>query len=130
MTLIPARWVVRWLAAAVVCLAVSGTASAFFFRGWPGAGLPKPPTLVKPGSPPDTRGTVSQPPGFGSEPQPGERSGPSGGGPVVPETPEAPEPGTAVLAALGVGVVALARRRLRIGPPAGGDPREPGERPA
>jgi hypothetical protein len=105
------RCAVAWPTAVLACLALSPTARAFFFRGWPGDGLPKPPALTRP-LPGDTD---SRPPGVPSEPNPGDHtSAPGGGGPNTPVSPAgAPEPGTAVMAALGAGVVALVRWRRK-----------------
>jgi hypothetical protein len=100
-------WSVRCVVAVAVGLVVSNGAGAFFFKGWPGDGLPRERTLL----PPSTQTT--EPPGETEwppyrPPPPGE--GPKGGNP-----PGVPEPATGLLAAVGVGVVALARRRRRRG---------------
>ena len=102
-------WAIRWLTAAAVCLAMSANARAFFFKGWPGEGRAKPESLLKPGTP-DVTG---QPPGDVDEPNPGGETNPPGGGPVVPGVPE---PGTVVLACLGIGAVAFTRRLRRTRP--------------
>jgi PEP-CTERM motif len=105
------RWAVAWPTAVLACLALSPAARAFFFRGWPGEGVPKVPTLTRP-IPTDTD---SRPPGVIREPNPDDHtSAPGGGSPNTPVSPAGtPEPGTAVLAALGAGVVALARWRRK-----------------
>jgi hypothetical protein len=96
-------WAARCAAAAAVGLIVAAEAQAFFFKGWPGDGLPRERTLIPPGAntpgnPPPPNFWIEEPP----EPPPGNQS-----------PPEIPEPSTVLLAAVGAGVVALARRRRK-----------------
>jgi hypothetical protein len=98
------RRAARWLAVAAVIPTVTANAHAFFFKGWPGDGRAKPQSLLKPGTP-DEGG---RPPGAGDGPNPGDdTSSPGSGGPIVPE------PGAVVMAAVGIGVVAIVRRCRR-----------------
>lgn len=101
------RSVVRWMTAVGAFLVMSAAAPAFFFKGWPGDGREQPRSLLRPGNP-DAGG---RPPGETDEPNPDDgTSSPGGGGPIAPDVPE---PVTAVLAAVGIGVVAIARSRGR-----------------
>jgi PEP-CTERM motif len=101
------RRVIRWLTAVGVFLAMSATAPAFFFRGWPEDGRVNEESLLKPGTP-DVEG---RPPTNEGEPNSGgDTSLPGGGGPVRPNVPE---PGTVVLAAVGIVAVAIVRSRKR-----------------
>lgn len=90
----------RYLLAAVVGILGRQTAQGFYFPGWPGG--PKPPaTLLTPppvNGPPKSTPDPPHPPGDGGHEEPPVRS---------------PEPGTAVLAALGLGVAVAAKRRRR-----------------
>ena len=101
------RRAARWLAVAAVIPTVTANAHAFFFKGWPGDGRAKPQSLLTPGTP-DEGG---RPPGAGDGPNPGDdTSSPGSGGPIVPAVPE---PGAVVMAAVGIGVVAIVRRCRR-----------------
>jgi hypothetical protein len=85
-----------WFAAAAGLVSVAGPAQAFYWYGWPGSKLPPDQTVItppnddKPGNPPD-RPPVNPPP---NEPPPNN--------PV-------PEPGTAVIALIGIGSIAARR---------------------
>jgi PEP-CTERM motif-containing protein len=101
-------WTMRAAAAAAVGLVAANGASAFFFKGWPGDGLPRERSLL----PPSTQ--TNQPPGETEWPpyrpptdQPPPEEHPK------PTPPGVPEPATGLLAAFGVGVAAIARRRKR-----------------
>jgi MYXO-CTERM domain-containing protein len=89
------------IAAAAGLLVLAGPAQAFYWYGWPGSQLPPdrpvitPPNDDKPGNPPD-RPPVNPPP---EEPPPNNPT---------------PEPGTAVVALVGLGAIA-ARRLMRQG---------------
>jgi hypothetical protein len=101
----------RWVMAAVVGLTLAAPARGFYFAGWPGGPRQPPSLLPKPnphsdpavdGTPP---GTTDSPPDKGPGPVPGDGT-----------HPEAPEPATAVLAAVGLGLAAVRRvRRLAVG---------------
>jgi len=95
-----AFWWMAVIAVAITCQPAHG----FYFVDWP-AGPKVPPTLLPPGSnqpgnPPDRN---FQPPGV---------TKPPGGGPGD-ETPATPEPSTASLAALGIGLAVVYRFRHR-----------------
>ena len=86
-----------------VLLANVVLSQAFFFRGWPGDGIPKTPVIITPkahndDNPPSGRTPDDWPPGTTYTPQ-----GPGGPNGV-------PEPGTLALAAVGLGVLALRKR--------------------
>lgn len=81
------------LAAGVV---LPATAQAFYFPGWPGSGIPPPPSLTPP--PPGT------PPGTPPPDRPPSK--PPGDPP-----PEVPEPATAVLGLIGLAVIGARRSR-------------------
>jgi hypothetical protein len=98
-------WSLRSAAAVAIGLFAANGASAFFFKGWPGDGLPRERSLL----PPSTQ--TNQPPGETEWPP----YVPPGPGPGPGPNPGVPEPATAVLAAVGVGVAALLRRRKRRG---------------
>ena len=92
------------IAAVLAGMGLGGSAQAFYFRGWPGDGVPKPPILVTPNAPTDDNPPSARPPEPpGVTPQsPGGPNGPSG----------TPEPATLALAAVGLGVLAW-RKRMR-----------------
>jgi len=95
------RW--SWVAAVALVLASAAPSYAFYWYGWPGSGLPPPRTVVTP--PP-----IEIPPGTPPEKPP---TGP----PIVvppgqPPSPT-PEPGTALVALIGLGTLAAARARRR-----------------
>lgn len=94
--------IVVGFAATLVAAAVCSPAQAFFFRGWPGSGLPKPPVLITPKAPTDDNPPSGRPPEDDNPKTPHTPQGPNG----------VPEPGTLVLAAVGLGALAL-RRRMR-----------------
>jgi hypothetical protein len=90
---------------------VTGSAPAFYFKGWPGDGLKTPPSLIQPtapswSNPPSGRTDTDQhtPPNTPHE---------STDQPKPPTPQETPEPGTLVLAAMGLAGMGL--RRFRIG---------------
>jgi hypothetical protein len=91
---------------AVLLTACGSSAQAFYFRGWPGDGVPKPPTIIKPTAPPED----NPPSGRPRPPTPPVDTprGPTGG-----ENPPSgtPEPGTLALAAIGLGALVLRQRR-------------------
>jgi hypothetical protein len=104
-----ARRVASFAAAAAVAAFVASPASAFYFRGWPGDGVPRDRNLVAPKDRfTDTRPgrTTDRPPGPDDFPP-----GPSG--PPQPPGSATPEPGSVVLAAIGLGLVGVLRRKLR-----------------
>jgi hypothetical protein len=103
-------WSVRWAAAATVGLVAANGAGAFFFKGWPGDGLPRERTLVPPSTQTNEPPDETEWPPYRPPPPDRTPTGPDGKNP-----PGVPEPATAVLAAVGVGVAALARRRKRRG---------------
>ena len=105
-------WAARCAAAAAVGLTAANGASAFFFKGWPGDRIARPPTLLPPGTSEQTPRTVVEfpPP---TESPPGDTTPPGGGPPGGGPPGTTPEPATGLLAAVGVGLVALARRRFR-----------------
>ncbi|MDB5310107.1 MAG: hypothetical protein JWO38_4309 [Gemmataceae bacterium] len=105
----------RWVAALITGLLVQQGASGFYFRGWP-AGPKDPPTLVLAGGA-TTKGPTSQvhdpsgggtgPPSSTHDPVPGDGNQHGDPGPTLPE------PGTAALVAIGLGMAAIARRGRR-----------------
>jgi hypothetical protein len=98
---------VRWLTAAAVLLVTAADARAFFFKGWPGDGRAKPQSLLRLGTPDEG----VQPPGEDDWPSPGDDTSLPGGGSSA--IPAVPEPGALVLAAVGMGALAVAQRCRR-----------------
>ena len=97
------RRVARFAAAAAVALVVASPASAFYFRGWPGDGIPRDRNLVAP----NDRFTDTEVGRVEIRPR----------DPDEDETPTTntatPEPGSLALAAIGLGVVGVLRRKRR-----------------
>ncbi len=95
------KWRVFGLVAIVGLSAAPAT--AFYFPGYPGDGMPLRPTVMAPG--------IERP---GSQPSPilaEDPLDPSSADPPLPldPPPDVPEPATVALAAIGVGVVAVRR---------------------
>lgn len=105
-------WRVRCAAAVAVGLAGAHAADAFYFKGWPGDQLPRPPVLISPTVPP-----IAHPPSARIETQPP----PPPIDTTPPDTPpggsggptSTPEPASLLLVAAGLG--ALTAGRLRRG---------------
>jgi len=107
-------WSMRCVAAVAAGMLMTNGASAFFFKGWPGDGLPRERTLLPPSSqnnepPGETEWPPYRPP---TEPPPTK---PPPTGPTGENPPGVPEPATGLLAMVGIGVAAFARRRVRRG---------------
>jgi MYXO-CTERM domain-containing protein len=104
---------VRWAAAAVagVCLA-AGPASAFYWMGWPGSGLPQPRDLVPPAATPRpyTPPTTTDAPPTQPQFPPPDTTPPDVPGEHPPPS-SVPEPTTAALGLLGLAAVGWWRRR-------------------
>jgi hypothetical protein len=111
----------RWLAVFVVGVLAHQSAQGFYFQHWP-AGPRRPPSLLPPGesnppgTPPPTHGgppVITGPPTDTHNPPPGGGPGDGPGGGEPPPSAVTPEPGTAALAALALGVAAACRWRRR-----------------
>lgn len=96
------RRIVIWAATTAIVAGVASPAPAFFFRGWPGSGLPKPPVLITPRAPTEDNPPSGRDPDVDPPKPPPSPHGPNG----------VPEPGTLALAAAGLGALVL-RRRMR-----------------
>ncbi|OWK43977.1 hypothetical protein [Fimbriiglobus ruber] len=130
--------VIAWFTAAgAVAVAPVIPVRAFYFKGWPGAGLSTPQALATPVVPPITlapappAGIIAAPPNTdidhstGTPNTPGPPNG-GGGTPNAPDSPNppvehpmpAPEPATLLSAAIGMSTLALvgrwARRRKQV----------------
>lgn len=90
-----------WWAALAVALAACGPAHAFYFEGWPGSGVTRPPSLL-----PQVQVQVQRP---GVEPSPLGPLEPIDKPPVGPNP--TPEPATGLLGLLGLGALAVRRWR-------------------
>jgi hypothetical protein len=106
-------WRVRCVAAVAVGLAGAHAADAFYFKGWPGDQLPRPPVLIGPTVPPiahpPSARIDTQPPPSDTPPPPTDT--PPGGGGTPTSTPE---PASFLLVAAGLGAFAASRlRRIR-----------------
>lgn len=92
--------------AVAAVLAAAGPATAFYWKGWPGSGIRREPTVVPPTDRPPNPPTDE--PWFPpiDEPPP----------PPPPPPPEQlPEPGTITVGLIGLGTVAVVRRLRRKG---------------
>jgi hypothetical protein len=113
-TLLRIPWRVRCVAAVAVGLAGAHAADAFYFKGWPGDQLPRPPVLISPSAPvfahPPSAHIDTQPPPPPIDTTPPDTP-PNGGGKFPPPTPE---PASFLLVAAGLGALAASRlRRVR-----------------
>jgi hypothetical protein len=89
----------------IVVLVVSGSAQGFYFKGWPGDGIPKETILVNPKAPP-----YENPPGTPSGPETEPpRNNPKENPPGV-NPPAVPEPATGLAAVVGLAVLGIGRR--------------------
>jgi hypothetical protein len=97
-------------AAVGMACAFVNPAAGFYFPGWPGAGVPKPRTLIPPNIPPEGNPPSAQPPGTDGEPvrPPRDRNS-------LNEPSQTPEPGTLTIALLGLAAVGarVAMRRKK-----------------
>ncbi len=114
----------RWVLVVAVAAMLGRDAKGFYFSGWP-ANPPASPSLVPAGA-----STAERPPGLsqdpphqtattpqGPNPQPTPNPTPTSPLPGHGSEPTAPEPGTAALAAVGLGLVGLLQWRRRTSAP-------------
>jgi hypothetical protein len=104
---------IRYAWAAALALGAAGPASAFYWDGWPGSGVPAPRSIAptpggSPKFPPNPTAEPKFPPG-------GEPPGSPPGGPPkeAPEPETVPEPATALAVLTGLGVLAARRARRK-----------------
>jgi MYXO-CTERM domain-containing protein len=113
----------RWVLVVAFAVMFGRYAQGFYFSGWP-ANPPTPPSLVPAGA-----STAERPPGLSLDPPHQTATTPQGSNPQSTPNPPAPplpghgseptapEPGTAALAAVGLGLVGLLQWRRRISAP-------------
>ncbi len=102
------RWAWKLGVGLCVLLCSTGSARAFYWVGWPGAGSPTPPRIVSETIQVDHRDPtpVNKPPG-------GEPWRPPGDDDEPPPPGGVPEPTTIVLAGVGLAVAGMRLRRKR-----------------
>lgn len=98
-----------WMWGVAALLMAAGPAPAFYWRGWPGSGVPTPPNLVPPTDqefpPPEERPPTDRPPD-----RPPEKP------PYKPPTEHVPEPGTGLIGLVGLGALTVRRwQRMKRG---------------
>jgi hypothetical protein len=105
------RYRLGWAIAAAAVFSTAGPASAFYWKGWPGANIPPDRNLVEPpGSftPTPPTANPTYPPG-GPEtppPTPGNKLPPPEPGNKLPPPENVPEPATGVIGLIGLAAVA------------------------